>query len=98
MPAAQDAVPQLLGHTMKDDQISIAVLQIIDLAFKARRRRSLEAANRSRSRWEDLKTIKVPDDRYHSGVIDRPRISSSTRKLVAQRMSTLCRNRRPARG
>ena len=61
----------------------------IDIAFKAKMQGiSIEAANpRHDHEWEDLKTIKIPDDRILiPGVIDSTTNFIEHPKLVAQRI------------
>jgi 5-methyltetrahydropteroyltriglutamate--homocysteine methyltransferase len=67
----------------------LPVTKIIDIAFKARIQAfSIEAANpRHEHEWEDLKTIKIPDDRMLiPGVIDSTTNFVEHPKLVAQRI------------
>ncbi|HUC51349.1 MAG TPA: cobalamin-independent methionine synthase II family protein [Xanthobacteraceae bacterium] len=67
----------------------LPVTKIIDIAFKARILAfSIEAANpRHDHEWEDLKTIKIPDDRILiPGVIDSTTNFVEHPKLVAQRI------------
>ncbi|HEX4408078.1 MAG TPA: cobalamin-independent methionine synthase II family protein [Xanthobacteraceae bacterium] len=67
----------------------LPVTKIIDIAFKANIRAfSIEAANpRHDHEWEDLKTIKIPDDRILiPGVIDSTTNFVEHPKLVAQRI------------
>jgi 5-methyltetrahydropteroyltriglutamate--homocysteine methyltransferase len=65
------------------------LLQIIDIAFNARPQAiSIEAANpRHDHEWEDLKTIKIPDDKILiPGVIDSTTNFVEHPHLVAQRI------------
>ena len=65
------------------------LLKIIDIAFKARPQAiSIEAANpRHDHEWEDLKTIKIPDDKiFIPGVIDSTTNFVEHPRLVAQRI------------
>jgi 5-methyltetrahydropteroyltriglutamate--homocysteine methyltransferase len=67
----------------------LPVTKIIDIAFKARAKAfSIEAANpRHDHEWEDLKEIKIPDDRILiPGVIDSTTNFVEHPKLVAQRI------------
>jgi 5-methyltetrahydropteroyltriglutamate--homocysteine methyltransferase len=67
----------------------LPVTKIIDIAFKARVQAfSIEAANpRHDHEWEDLKEIKIPDDRILiPGVIDSTTNFVEHPKLVAQRI------------
>jgi 5-methyltetrahydropteroyltriglutamate--homocysteine methyltransferase len=68
----------------------LPLLKIIDIAFKARPQAiSIEAANpRHDHEWEDLKTIKIPDDTILiPGVIDSTTNFVEHPRLVAQRIS-----------
>jgi 5-methyltetrahydropteroyltriglutamate--homocysteine methyltransferase len=67
----------------------LPLLKIIDIAFKARPQGlSIEAANpRHEHEWEDLKTIKIPDDKIIiPGVIDSTTNFVEHPRLVAQRI------------
>jgi 5-methyltetrahydropteroyltriglutamate--homocysteine methyltransferase len=67
----------------------LPVTKIIDIAFKARMRAiSIEAANpRHDHEWEDLKEIKIPDDKILiPGVIDSTTNFVEHPRLVAQRI------------
>jgi 5-methyltetrahydropteroyltriglutamate--homocysteine methyltransferase len=67
----------------------LPVTEIIDIAFKARIQAfSIEAANpRHEHEWEDLKTIRIPDDKILiPGVIDSTTNFVEHPKLVAQRI------------
>jgi 5-methyltetrahydropteroyltriglutamate--homocysteine methyltransferase len=67
----------------------LPVTKIIDIAFKARIQAfSIEAANpRHEHEWEDLKTIRIPDDKILiPGVIDSTTNFVEHPKLVAQRI------------
>jgi 5-methyltetrahydropteroyltriglutamate--homocysteine methyltransferase len=67
----------------------LPVTKIIDIAFKAKLQAiSIEAANpRHDHEWEDLKTIKIPDDKILiPGVIDSTTNFVEHPKLVAQRI------------
>jgi 5-methyltetrahydropteroyltriglutamate--homocysteine methyltransferase len=72
----------------------LPVTKIIDIAFKARVQAfSIEAANpRHDHEWEDLKEIKIPDDRILiPGVIDSTTSFVEHPRLVAQRISRYAR-------
>jgi 5-methyltetrahydropteroyltriglutamate--homocysteine methyltransferase len=67
----------------------LPLLKIIDIAFKGRPQAiSIEAANpRHDHEWEDLKTIKIPDDKILiPGVIDSTTNFVEHPRLVAQRI------------
>jgi 5-methyltetrahydropteroyltriglutamate--homocysteine methyltransferase len=67
----------------------LPLLKIIDIAFKARVQAiSIEAANpRHDHEWEDLKIIKIPDDKILiPGVIDSTTNFVEHPRLVAQRL------------
>ncbi len=67
----------------------LPLLKIIDIAFKARPQAiSIEAANpRHDHEWEDLKTIRIPDDKILiPGVIDSTTNFVEHPRLVAQRI------------
>jgi len=67
----------------------LPLLKIIDIAFKARPQAiSIEAANpRHDHEWEDLKTIKIPNDKILiPGVIDSTNNFVEHPRLVAQRI------------
>lgn len=67
----------------------LALTQIIDIALKARPQGlSIEAANaRHDHEWEDLKTVKIPDDKILiPGLIDSTSNFVEHPKLVAQRI------------
>jgi 5-methyltetrahydropteroyltriglutamate--homocysteine methyltransferase len=67
----------------------LPVTKIIDIAFKARVQAfSIEAANpRHDHEWEDLKSVKIPDDRVLiPGVIDSTTNFVEHPRLVAQRL------------
>ncbi len=67
----------------------LPLLKIIDIAFKARPQAiSIEAANpRHEHEWEDLKTIKIPDDKILiPGVINSTTNFVEHPRLVAQRI------------
>lgn len=68
----------------------LPVTKIIDIAFKARIQAiSIEAANpRHEHEWEDLKQVKIPDDRILiPGVIDSTTNFVEHPRLVAQRIA-----------
>jgi 5-methyltetrahydropteroyltriglutamate--homocysteine methyltransferase len=67
----------------------LPLLKIIDIAFKARPQAiSIEAANpRHDHEWEDLQTVKIPDDKILiPGVIDSTTNFVEHPRLVAQRI------------
>ena len=67
----------------------LPLMKIIDIAFKARvQALSIEAANpRHDHEWEDLKSIKIPDDKILiPGVIDSTTNFVEHPRLVAQRI------------
>ena len=67
----------------------LPLVKIIDIAFKARVQAiSIEAANpRHDHEWEDLKTVKIPDDKILiPGVIDSTTNFVEHPRLVAQRI------------
>jgi len=77
------------GNYEGPHSFDLPLLKIIDLAFKARPQAiSIEAANpRHDHEWEDLKTIKIPDDKVLiPGVIDSTTNFIEHPKLVAQRI------------
>jgi 5-methyltetrahydropteroyltriglutamate--homocysteine methyltransferase len=77
------------GNYEGPHNFDLPLLKIIDLAFKARPHAiSIEAANpRHDHEWEDLKTIKIPDDKILvPGVIDSTTNFVEHPKLVAQRI------------
>jgi 5-methyltetrahydropteroyltriglutamate--homocysteine methyltransferase len=77
------------GNYEGPHSFDLPLLKIIDIAFKARMQAiSIEAANpRHDHEWEDLKTIKVPDDKILiPGVIDSTTNFVEHPKLVAQRI------------
>ena len=77
------------GNYEGPHSFDLPLLKIIDLAFKARMQAiSIEAANpRHDHEWEDLKTIKIPDDKILiPGVIDSTTNFVEHPKLVAQRI------------
>jgi 5-methyltetrahydropteroyltriglutamate--homocysteine methyltransferase len=68
----------------------LPLLKIIDIAFKARPQAiSIEAANpRHDHEWEDLKTIRIPEDKILiPGVIDSTNNFVEHPRLVAQRIA-----------
>ena len=75
------------GNYEGPHNFDLPLLKIIDIAFKARMQAiSIEAANpRHDHEWEDLKTIKIPDDKILiPGVIDSTTNFIEHPKLVAQ--------------
>ena len=78
------------GNYPGPHSFDVPLTQIIDIAFKARPQAlSIEAANpRHDHEWEDLKEIKIPDDKILiPGVIDSTTNFVEHPKLVAQRIS-----------
>jgi len=68
----------------------LPVTKIIDIAFKAKVQAiSIEGANpRHEHEWEDLKTVKIPDDKILiPGVIDSTTNFVEHPRLVAQRLA-----------
>src|SRR5260221_8150559 len=89
LPADKMRLHICWGNYEGPHNFDLPLLKIIDLAFKARPQAiSIEAANpRHDHEWEDLKTIKVPDDKIIIPVV----IDSTTNfvdhpKLLAQRI------------
>jgi 5-methyltetrahydropteroyltriglutamate--homocysteine methyltransferase len=77
------------GNYEGPHSFDLPLLKIIDIAFKARVQAiSIEAANpRHDHEWEDLKEIRIPDDRILiPGVIDSTTNFIEHPKLVAQRI------------
>ena len=77
------------GNYEGPHSFDLPLLKIIDIAFKARMQAiSIEAANpRHDHEWEELKTIKIPDDKILiPGVIDSTTNFIEHPKLVAQRI------------
>jgi 5-methyltetrahydropteroyltriglutamate--homocysteine methyltransferase len=77
------------GNYEGPHNFDLPLLKIIDIAFKARMQAiSIEAANpRHDHEWEDLKTVKIPDDRILiPGVIDSTTNFIEHPRLVAQRI------------
>ena len=77
------------GNYEGPHSFDLPLLKIIDLAFKGRPQAiSIEAANpRHDHEWEDLATIKIPDDKVLiPGVIDSTTNFIEHPKLVAQRI------------
>jgi 5-methyltetrahydropteroyltriglutamate--homocysteine methyltransferase len=77
------------GNYEGPHNFDLPLTKIIDLAFKARPQAiSIEAANpRHDHEWEDLKTVKIPDDKILiPGVIDSTTNFVEHPKLVAQRI------------
>jgi len=89
LPADKVRLHICWGNYEGPHNFDLPLLKIIDLAFKARVQAiSIEAANpRHDHEWEDLKTIKVPDDKLLiPGVIDSTTNFVEHPKLVAQRI------------
>jgi 5-methyltetrahydropteroyltriglutamate--homocysteine methyltransferase len=77
------------GNYEGPHNFDLPLVKIIDLAFKARPQAiSIEAANpRHDHEWEDLKTVRIPDDKILiPGVIDSTTNFVEHPKLVAQRI------------
>jgi 5-methyltetrahydropteroyltriglutamate--homocysteine methyltransferase len=77
------------GNYEGPHNFDLPLLKIIDIAFKGRPQAiSIEAANpRHDHEWEDLQTIKIPDDKVLiPGVIDSTTNFVEHPKLVAQRI------------
>src|ERR1700760_2964788 len=89
LPADKVRLHICWGNYEGPHNFDLPLLKIIDLAFKARVQAiSIEAANpRHDHEWEDLRTIKVPDDKVLiPGVIDSTTNFVEHPKLVAQRI------------
>jgi 5-methyltetrahydropteroyltriglutamate--homocysteine methyltransferase len=89
LPADKVRLHICWGNYEGPHNFDLPLLKIIDIAFKARVQAiSVEAANpRHDHEWEDLKTIKVPDDKVLiPGVIDSTTNFVEHPKLVAQRI------------
>ena len=89
LPADRMRLHICWGNYEGPHSFDLPLLKIIDLAFKARPQAiSIEAANpRHDHEWEDLKTIKIPDDKILiPGVIDSTTNFVEHPKLVAQRI------------
>jgi 5-methyltetrahydropteroyltriglutamate--homocysteine methyltransferase len=89
LPADKVRLHICWGNYEGPHNFDLPLLKIIDIAFKARVQAiSIEAANpRHDHEWEDLKSIKVPDDKVLiPGVIDSTTNFVEHPKLVAQRI------------
>jgi 5-methyltetrahydropteroyltriglutamate--homocysteine methyltransferase len=89
LPADKMRLHICWGNYEGPHSFDLPLLKIIDIAFKARMQAiSIEAANpRHDHEWEDLKTIKIPDDKILiPGVIDSTTNFIEHPKLVAQRI------------
>src|SRR4029079_13667367 len=89
LPPEQMRLHICWGNYEGPHNFDLPLLKIIDIAFKARVQAiSIEAANpRHDHEWEDLKTIKIPDDKILiPGVIDSTTNFIEHPKLVAQRI------------
>ena len=98
LPADRMRLHICWGNYEGPHSFDLPLLKIIDIAFKARPQAiSIEAANpRHDHEWEDLKTIKIPDDKILiPGVIDSTTNFVEHPQLVAQRIGALRRDRRP---
>ncbi len=89
LPADKMRLHICWGNYEGPHSFDLPLLKIIDIAFKARMQAiSIEAANpRHDHEWEDLKTIKIPDDKILiPGVIDSTTNFIEHPRLVAQRI------------
>jgi 5-methyltetrahydropteroyltriglutamate--homocysteine methyltransferase len=89
LPADKMRLHICWGNYEGPHSFDLPLLKIIDIAFKARPQAiSIEAANpRHEHEWEDLKTIKIPDDKIMiPGVIDSTTNFVEHPRLVAQRI------------
>ena len=89
LPADRMRLHICWGNYEGPHSFDLPLLKIIDIAFKAKMQAiSIEAANpRHDHEWEDLKTIKIPDDKILiPGVIDSTTNFVEHPKLVAQRI------------
>jgi 5-methyltetrahydropteroyltriglutamate--homocysteine methyltransferase len=89
LPADRMRLHICWGNYEGPHNFDLPLLKIIDIAFKAKMQAvSIEAANpRHDHEWEDLKTIKIPDDKILiPGVIDSTTNFVEHPKLVAQRI------------
>jgi 5-methyltetrahydropteroyltriglutamate--homocysteine methyltransferase len=89
LPADRIRLHICWGNYEGPHDYDLPVTKIIDIAFKAKLQAiSIEAANpRHDHEWEDLKTIKIPDDKILiPGVIDSTTNFVEHPKLVAQRI------------
>jgi 5-methyltetrahydropteroyltriglutamate--homocysteine methyltransferase len=89
LPAEKMRLHICWGNYEGPHSFDLPLLKIIDIAFKGRPQAiSIEAANpRHDHEWEDLATIKIPDDKILiPGVIDSTTNFIEHPKLVAQRI------------
>jgi 5-methyltetrahydropteroyltriglutamate--homocysteine methyltransferase len=89
IPAEKMRLHICWGNYEGPHSFDLPLLKIIDIAFKGRPQAiSIEAANpRHDHEWEDLATIKIPDDKVLiPGVIDSTTNFIEHPKLVAQRI------------
>jgi 5-methyltetrahydropteroyltriglutamate--homocysteine methyltransferase len=89
LPAERMRLHMCWGNYEGPHTHDFPLLHIIDIAFKARPQAiSIEAANpRHDHEWEDLKTIKIPDDKILiPGMIDSTTNFVEHPRLVAQRI------------
>jgi 5-methyltetrahydropteroyltriglutamate--homocysteine methyltransferase len=89
LPADKMRLHICWGNYEGPHSFDLPLLKIIDIAFKGRPQAiSIEAANpRHDHEWEDLQTIKIPDDKILiPGVIDSTTNFVEHPKLVAQRI------------
>jgi len=89
LPADRMRLHICWGNYEGPHTLDLPLLKIIDIAFKARPQAiSIEAANpRHDHEWEDLKQVKIPDDKILiPGVIDSTTNFVEHPRLVAQRI------------
>jgi len=89
LPADRVRMHICWGNYEGPHSFDLPLLKIIDIAFRARVQAiSIEAANpRHDHEWEDLKTVKIPDDKIIiPGVIDSTTNFIEHPRLVAQRI------------
>ena len=98
LPADRMRLHICWGNYEGPHNFDLPLLKIIDIAFKARPQAiSIEAANpRHDHEWEDLKTIKIPDDKILiPGVIDSTTNFVEHPQAGGAAHSALRRHRRP---
>jgi 5-methyltetrahydropteroyltriglutamate--homocysteine methyltransferase len=89
LPADRMRLHICWGNYQGPHDYDLPLMKIIDIAFKARPQAiSIEAANpRHDHEWEDLKDIKIPDDKILiPGVIDSTTSFVEHPRLIAQRI------------
>ena len=89
LPADRMRMHLCWGNYPAPHSFDLPLLQIIDIALRGRPQGlSIEAANaRHEHEWEDLKTVKIPDDKILiPGLIDSTSNFVEHPKLVAQRL------------